>query len=39
METFTLNDGVVIPSVDIGVLMIQVGDETYNAVRTALSPG
>lgn len=39
METFTLNDGVVIPSVGFGVLMIPVGDETYNAVRTALSLG
>ncbi len=37
METFTLNDGVVIPSVGFGVFMIPVGDETYNAVRTALS--
>ena len=39
METFTLNDGVVIPSVGFGVFMIPVGDETYNAVRTALSLG
>lgn len=39
METFTLNDGVVIPSVGFGVFMIPVGDETYNAVRTALSFG
>lgn len=39
METFTLNDGVVIPSVGFGVFMISVGDETYNAVRTALSLG
>ena len=28
METFTLNDGVVIPSVGFGVFMIPVGDET-----------
>ena len=35
METFTLNDGVVIPSVGFGVFMIPVGDETYNAVGTA----
>lgn len=39
METFTLNDGVVIPSVGFGVFMIPVGDETYNAVGTALSLG
>lgn len=39
METFTLNDGVVISSVGFGVFMIPVGDETYNAVRTALSLG
>lgn len=39
METFTLNDGVVIPSVGFGVFMIPVGNETYNAVRTALSLG
>lgn len=39
METFTLNDGVVIPSVGFGVFMIPVGDETYKAVRTALSLG
>lgn len=39
METFTLNDGVVIPSVGFGVFMIPVGDETYNAVHTALSLG
>lgn len=39
METFTLNDGVVIPSVGFGVFMIPVGEETYNAVRTALSLG
>ena len=39
METFTLNDGVVIQSVGFGVFMIPVGDETYNAVRTALSLG
>lgn len=39
METFTLNDGIVIPSVGFGVFMIPVGDETYNAVRTALSLG
>lgn len=39
METFTLNDGVIIPSVGFGVFMIPVGDETYNAVRTALSLG
>lgn len=39
METFTLNDGVVIPSVGFGVFMIPAGDETYNAVRTALSLG
>lgn len=39
METFTLNDGVVIPFVGFGVFMIPVGDETYNAVRTALSLG
>lgn len=39
METSTLNDGVVIPSVGFGVFMIPVGDETYNAVRTALSLG
>lgn len=39
METFTLNDGVVIPSVGFGVFMIPVGDETYNAVCTALSLG
>lgn len=39
METFTLNDGVVIPSVGFGVFMIPVGDETYNAIRTALSLG
>lgn len=39
METFTLNDGVVIPPVGFGVFMIPVGDETYNAVRTALSLG
>lgn len=39
METFTFNDGVVIPSVGFGVFMIPVGDETYNAVRTALSLG
>lgn len=39
METFTLNDGVVIPSVGFGVFMIPVGDETCNAVRTALSLG
>lgn len=39
METFTLNDGVVIPSVGFSVFMIPVGDETYNAVRTALSLG
>lgn len=39
METFTLNDGVVIPSVGFGVFIIPVGDETYNAVRTALSLG
>lgn len=39
METFTLNDGVVIPSVGFGVFMIPVGDETYNAVRTALALG
>lgn len=39
METFTLNDGVVIPSIGFGVFMIPVGDETYNAVRTALSLG
>lgn len=39
METFTLNDGVVIPSVGFGVFMIPVGEETYNAVHTALSLG
>lgn len=39
METVRLNDGNTVPSVGFGTFLIPNGDDTYNAVRSALDAG